>query len=115
MMSPRSLSVKARRICESPAAVRAVSVVSLWETLGKCSIGKLSIPNAAATVPGWVAALELSVLPVAAGHAYAMYDLPLLHRDPFDRMLIAQAIVENMVLVTSDENIHRYPSVKWVW
>src|SRR5207302_9194864 len=86
--SPGELSRRARRICESPSARRVVSVASLWELIAKCSIGKLSIPNAGTVLPAWVDGLEARVLPVEASHACAMYGLPLLHRDPFDRMLV---------------------------
>lgn len=112
--APRELSRKARRICESPAVRRLVSAASLWELATKCSIGKLSIPNAAVALPAWVISLEATVLPLEAAHAYAAYGLPLTHRDPFDRMLIAQAVADDLTLVTPDEVIQQYP-VKWVW
>lgn len=66
------------------------------------------------TLPGWVAGMNMQVLPLEAPHVYAVYGLPMLHKDPFDRMLIVQAIAEGLVLVTKDEDIHRY-EVKWVW
>jgi PIN domain nuclease of toxin-antitoxin system len=108
------LSRKARRICENPGVERVVSAVSIWETVAKCGIGKLSISQITATLPMLIESLGARVLPLEAAHAYAVYGLPLLHKDPFDRMLIAQAVAGNLTLVTSDENIQRYP-VKWVW
>ena len=57
----------------------------------------------------WVAHLKMQILPIEAAHAYAVYGLPMLHKDPFDRILIAQALVEDLVLVTSDEDIQRSP------
>jgi PIN domain nuclease of toxin-antitoxin system len=115
MKEPRKLSGKARRICESPSAQRVVSVASLWEMIAKCAIGKMSIPNAETELEAWIGHLKVRILRVEAAHAYAMYGLPLLHKDPFDRMLVAQAQAEGLVLVTPDEDIHRYPSLKWVW
>jgi PIN domain nuclease of toxin-antitoxin system len=112
--APQKLSGKARRICEHTAAPLWISAVSLWELAAKCGAGKLTIPRADLALPGWVARMNLQVLPVEAAHAYAVYGLPMLHKDPFDRMLIAQAVTEDLVLVTNDEDIHRYP-VKWVW
>jgi len=91
-----------------------VSAASLWEAVVKCSIGRLSIAQATTTLPMLVENLGVRVLPLEAVHAYAAYGLPLLHKDPFDRMLIAQAVANNLTLVTSDETIQRYP-VKWVW
>ena len=112
--SPRQLSRKAQRICESPSAEKVVSAATLWELIAKCSIGKIRIRDADATLPGWIATLNARVLPVHAAHAYAAYALPLRHRDPFDRMLVAQAVADDLTLVTSDEAIQSYP-VKWVW
>ncbi len=114
VMTPRELSRRARRICETPGVERIVSAVSLWELITKCSIGKLSISQATTTLPAWVNGLGARVLPLEAAHAYTAYGLPLVHRDPFDRMLIAQALADNLTLVTCDKSIQRYP-VKWVW
>jgi PIN domain nuclease of toxin-antitoxin system len=112
--TPERLSRKVRRICENPSTLRAVSVASLWELSVKASLGAVAIREVETTLPSWVASLNARVLSVEAGHAYAVYGLPMLHRDPFDRMLIAQATVEDLVLVTNDENIHRY-DVRWTW
>jgi PIN domain nuclease of toxin-antitoxin system len=114
MTEPEALSRKALGICEDPAAKCVISVVSLWEMAVKCSIGKMEIEAVPTTLPAWVAKLNARVLPLEPAHAYAVYGLPMLHRDPFDRMLIAQATVEDLVLVTNDENIHRY-DVRWTW
>ena len=91
-----------------------VSAVSLWELVTKCSIGKLSIAQVTSTLPTLVSSLGARVLPLEAAHAYAAYGLPLLHKDPFDRMLVAQAVADDLTLVTCDETIQRY-NVKWVW
>ena len=113
--SPDRLSAKARRICEGAStSPRLVSAASLWEVVTKCGIGKLSIPNADTALPAWIGQLQVRVLAIEGRHAYAAYGLPLLHRDPFDRMLVAQAMVEGMTLVTNDEAIHRY-GVKCIW
>jgi PIN domain nuclease of toxin-antitoxin system len=114
MQEPNKLSRKALRVCEDPSVERVISVASLWEILVKCSIGAMRIRDVSATLPEWVARLGARVLPLEASHAYAVYSLPLLHRDPFDRMLIAQAKVEDLVIVTNDENIQRY-DIKWLW
>ena len=112
--APEKLSRKARRICEQTVSPLVISVASLWEIAAKCGAGKLSIPQPDVALPVWVAHMNMRVLTLNAAHAYAVYGLPMLHKDPFDRMLIAQAMVEDLVLVTSDENIHRY-DVQWAW
>ena len=112
--APGKLSRRARHICDTPGLERLVSAVSLWEAVAKCSIGKMSLPQVTSTLPAWINSIGARVLPLEAAHAYAAYGLPLLHRDPFDRMLVAQAMADGLTLVTCDENIQRYP-VKWVW
>jgi PIN domain nuclease of toxin-antitoxin system len=112
--APEKLSPKARRICEQTVRPLLISVASLWELAAKCGAGKLSIPQPELTLPGWVARMNMQILPLEAAHAYALHRLPMLHKDPFDRMLIVQAIAESLVLVTKDEDIHRY-QVKWAW
>ena len=80
-----------------------VSAVSIWEIIIKRSLGKLVIPNNFRNQLGTLQSLD-----VKQGHAFAVGDLPDYHKDPFDRLLIAQCIVEGLVLVTSDTNIKRY-------
>lgn len=57
---------------------------------------------------------DLHILPVELGHVLALSDLPAHHKDPFDRLLVAQAKVEEMSLVSADEKIHKYP-VQILW
>lgn len=59
--------------------------------------------------------LQVTVLPLEPDHAFRMYSLPLHHRDPFDRMILATALVEKLPLVTSDRIFRRYPGVKLIW
>jgi len=113
--APEKLSRRARRICETPTKPLLVSAISLWELIMKCEIGKLEIPALSSTIPAWVKRLNARVLPLQAEHVLALYGLPLLHHDPFDRALLAQAQAENLTLVTQDEQIHRYSTVKWTW
>jgi len=111
---PGKLSRKARRICESPRDTLVLSVASLWEIMIKCGAGGLRIPNPARTLPDWAAALGARVLPVQAAHAYHLHGLPPIHRDPFDRILVAQAVAEDLPLLTSDPYIQQY-AVRCVW
>lgn len=114
MRDPERLSRKAHRLCEDSATQRVISAAALWELAIKASIGAITIRDADVTLAAWVATLDARVLPVEASHAYAMYGLPMLHKDPFDRMMVAQAKLEDMVLVTNDERVHQY-DVKWIW
>ncbi|GAB2578975.1 type II toxin-antitoxin system VapC family toxin [Kribbella endophytica] len=82
-----------------------VSGASLWEISIKTAAGKLTMPADWLDVVGQSGLLEL---PIRAQHAAEAGRLPPLHRDPFDRMLIAQAQCEQLTLVTRDQQIHAY-------
>jgi PIN domain nuclease of toxin-antitoxin system len=85
-----------------------LSAASVWEIAIKQSLGRLRLPE-----PVSAAARRLGFLPlpVSFEHAEAVERLPPLHRDPFDRMLLAQARSEGLTLVTQDPDIRRYPGV----
>jgi PIN domain nuclease of toxin-antitoxin system len=82
-----------------------VSVINAWEMAIKTSLGKMNSPH---DVEEAIRHYGFSILPVLLPHAMAIKALPLHHRDPFDRMLIAQAQVEGLTLITSDQHIRKY-------
>lgn len=82
-----------------------VSAVTIWEVAIKQAIGKLKEP---ADLPERIRDAEFRELPVAFDHAMAAGRLPAIHRDPFDRMLVAQASREGLTLVTADAEIRKY-------
>lgn len=88
-----------------------VSAATVWELSIKAAAGKLKVPD---DLVGLIERSGLSDLPIRNAHAGLAGRLPLIHRDPFDRMLIAQALVERLTLVTRDGLIHRYdvPMIK---
>ena len=87
-------------------AVREVSVVSLAEIALKQNRGKLRF--SANDAMSAIADLRLRVLPYAAEHAFRLFDLPAHHADPFDRQIIAQALIEDVPVVTPDEAFRLY-------
>ncbi|NLG22528.1 MAG: type II toxin-antitoxin system VapC family toxin [Actinomycetales bacterium] len=94
----------------SPAETVLVSAASVWEIAIKRSLGKLRIGD------NWYAALmglDLNHLQVSAAHAVGVEDLPWHHRDPFDRILVAQALAEGAVLVTADRSLDAYAAPTW--
>lgn len=99
----RQLSIATRRAIERAEDV-FLSPVSLWEMFVKQDAGRLDLPL------GFVDALRADFveLPLTFEHALQGRALPLLHRDPFDRILIAQALAERLTIVTADETIPRY-------
>ena len=88
-----------------------VSVASLWEIAIKVGIGKLEAPD---DLPERVEKLGFELLPVSAEHAWRVRRLPLHHRDPFDRLLIAQAQSERLAIVSADSAFEAY-GVPVVW
>ena len=110
--SPELLSARARRLVD--AGENIVSVASYWEVVIKAQKGLLTIADLATW---WRRATELvaaSVLPIRASHVTALAALPMLHKDPFDRILIAQAVAEGLDFVTNDRPISEYP-VRTIW
>lgn len=89
-----------------------VSVLAPWEMLIKHQIGKLDLPTM--DVAGDIAAQGFPLLPIRPEHLLALSELPLLHRDPFDRLLLAQAKAEGAVLVTTDRIFGEYLPDAWV-
>ncbi len=98
-------SAAADRTLRSPQHEKIVSVASLWEIRIKQSIGKLTVPENFRAI---LSSEPLTILPVLADHADALGALPHHHRDPFDRMLIAQAQFEGLSLVTRDNRFDPY-------
>ena len=85
------------------------SAASAWEIAIKASIGKLLLPEPPEVlVPRETARLGLRWLPVNSYHALFVYGLPLHRGDPFDRMLVAQAMVEGLTLITADREVENY-------
>ena len=96
---------------EAPDVTVTVSVVSFWEIAIKSALGKLETP---ADLPARVENLGFEPLPITSGHAWAVRGLPHHHRDPFDRLLIAQAQVERLPILSADPAFAAY-DVETIW
>jgi PIN domain nuclease of toxin-antitoxin system len=113
--SEERLGDQARAILENGKEEIYLSAATSWELSIKMRLGKLNFPGAPAQiVPAFMA--KQGLLPLAVNHIHAVkvYDLPSHHSDPFDRMIIAQAIVEEMTILTSDRAFEKYP-VEVLW
>lgn len=99
------LSNHARDVIAAPQNTLFVSVASVWELRIKEAIGKLVLPTDFSDV---LANEPFDPLPVTIAHAHALAPLPLHHRDPFDRILIAQALVEGLKILTHDAAFKQY-------
>ena len=102
----KRFGARARRLVMQAAEVR-FSAASVWEIAIKASLGKLILPPDA-DIAGELEATGVLALPVDISHANHVRMLPLLHGDPFDRMLVAQALVEGLTLVSADTQLAAY-------
>ncbi len=106
LASPGELSARVRQLLERPETTVLVSVVSAWEMEIKRALGKLDVPD---DLEAQMKRLRFIELPVHLRHVQRLRRLPGLHRDPFDRMLVAQAGADGLTLVTRDRDIMAYP------
>ena len=100
-----TLSQSARRAIADGGNTAFVSVVTVWEIVIKQAVGKLNVPEEFEEV---LAREPFGSLDVRTEHAFRVRALPPIHRDPFDRMLVAQSQVESLTLVTRDRDITQY-------
>lgn len=109
------LSSTARVCFQDPDNRVYLSSVSVWEIVVKYDLGRLPLPDAPERfIPAMRAGHGVTALPLEEEAALQLVKLPEHHKDPFDRMLVCQAIVHGLVLLTPDEMIRQYP-VRTVW
>lgn len=109
LLSPERFSPGGRRLVEDRASLLYLSAASAWEIAIKYQLGKLRLPEPPASyVPARVAALGVQPLPIEQPHALHVATLPAHHRDPFDRLLIAQAQLDDLAILTADPQIAAY-------
>ena len=110
----KRLPNKVRLEIENPDNSKIVSIVSVWEIAVKISLDKIRFPKGFRHFLDLIEDSGFEILPISFEHAVAVSVLEFLHRDPFDRLLIAQCITDNLILATQDNSIKQYP-VKTIW
>jgi PIN domain nuclease of toxin-antitoxin system len=109
------LSRRAAKVVEDNNTELLLSAVSIWEIALKARAGKLEIPEEKSFFQEQMGLLGIQfVLPIEASHVFELFSLPDHHRDPFDRLLVAQCIAERIPLIASDAAMRRYP-VEVIW
>ena len=108
------LSESAKAIIDDVAAPLCVSLVSAWEIAIKVSLGKLRFVGGSAFFLSKMHRNGVSLFNIEEPYIKIVEALPFIHRDPFDRLLIATAISEDMTIITAYENIHKY-DVPYIW
>jgi PIN domain nuclease of toxin-antitoxin system len=109
LAEPELLREESRRLLASADNELFLSAASSWEIAIKVSIGRLSLPgDPADLVPAWLAKSRTSALPIEHRHALRVATLPPHHRDPFDRLLVSQAQLERLTILTADRQFASY-------
>jgi len=112
---PQRLPAPIVALCEDETNDLSVSIASFWELAIKMSLGKITLgEDALPRLSRWCHDNAISILPIELSHLNQLQLLPFHHRDPFDRLLIAQAQSENMRIISVDEHFHAY-DIKVLW
>ena len=111
--SPQRISPAATLAIEPKNIDVEISSIALTEIAIKHAKGRLNLPRE--KVVAAIERLKLRILPYTSSHAYQFFGLPLHLSDPFDRMIIAQAIAEDIPIVTSDAQFRMYRDLKVIW
>ncbi len=114
LLDPARLSEQAKQQIEDPSHSVYFSAASIWEIAIKSSTGRSDTPLPPKAVLAGAKHAGFLQLTVSAQHAAAVVDLPLIHRDPFDRLLVAQARSEPMTLLTRDTTLAKYGDHVWL-
>ena len=111
---PEKLSPKVLEMCKNAEHTLYISVASIWEIQIKFQLGKMRLHKPLAEIIRQEQENGIEILPIEPAHIFALDSLPNHHKDPFDRLLVAQAIVEEAVLLSADPLIQQYPvKVEW--
>lgn len=114
-LDPKRIPAATRERVEDGANEVLLSAASCWEIVIKHGLGRLELPTTpGAFVLDEVQANHFTTIAISPSHTFALEKLPEIHKDPFDRMLVAQAVCEQATLLTNDATIAKY-SVKTVW
>ncbi|MBI1278910.1 MAG: PIN domain-containing protein [Anaerolineaceae bacterium] len=111
---PNQLSANARSFLDDENNEPVMSVVNIWEIQIKNAVGKMDVNFSLDDIVETYRVNGIEILPIYPSHVLRLSSLPNHHHDPFDRILIAQATVENMTILSKDTKIKQYPvSVIW--
>jgi len=103
-----------KEIIASPVNIIGICAISIWEIAIKLDIGKLELSISLEELVELLRAKDFLFIQLEDEHLLGLSSLPMMHKDPFDRLLISTALAEEMSIITVDENIRKY-DVPWVW
>lgn len=114
LTNPLEVSQNPRQLIESLENKCFVSIGSLWEMAIKSSLGKLELPHGINPFFKLIPEAGFELLPISINHVLEVHGLPFHHKDPFDRMLIAQAKSENLTVISKDPEFKKY-DINVIW
>lgn len=109
-----SLPESVRKSITDPSSKNFISIASIWEIAIKINVGKLILQTPFPQIEKKINENDFQILPVSFGHTQVLTTLPHFHKDPFDRMIIAQSITEDLTVISKDKNFSLYP-IKLLW
>lgn len=109
------LSKNAREAIGNPDAIKYISIASFWEIAIKVNLGKLILEMPYSDLRQQVTDNGFEILPITFSHTAELISLDLHHRDPFDRIIIAQALSERLILISKDGNFEKYGQLRMLW
>ena len=108
------LSLQARKAIEKRGSINFISIASLWEMSIKTSLGKLEMLSPFYTIAALIDVNGFQILPITFADTLVLMSLPFHHKDPFDRIIIAQSINNNLSIISVDSYFEKYP-IKLLW
>ncbi len=111
--APERLSKRASSVLQNAENILELSAISITEMAIKTALGKLKI--SAETTHHAILDLDIRIMSYTVAHALRLFEMPLHHRDPFDRQIIAQALTEKIAVVTPDDKFKLYTGLKIIW
>jgi PIN domain nuclease of toxin-antitoxin system len=112
--TPKLIPKKSLSLIESTENKSMVSIASLWEIAVKYSLQRLELSKGLESFFNSVSEAELEILPISTSHILGIASLPFYHKDPFDRIIITQAIAENLTIISKDRQFKNY-GVTVIW
>ena len=109
-----TLSEKSKDIIENQENIKLVSIASVWEIAIKISLKKFKFDKGFKKFLDLIEDNGFEIIPMSFDHALTVSTLEFIHRDPFDRLIISQALTDDLIIITKDEYIEKY-DVKTIW
>ena len=110
----KNLPQRVAKIIDDPLNTILISSLSLWEIVIKMMLGKLNLKMSFDELLATINEYDFEIIQIENDYLKELFNVQSIHKDPFDRLLIATAVADKLTLITSDDDIQKY-NVKWIW